>query len=86
MPALSLKRAKVTRTEFARHRHWRTPDGLAELVEIHWTDTAAREAYSDYWIIIVHAPALIIERRRTRKAAEKALAARINPTTRKGKR
>ena len=82
---LTLKRARVRRTEFARHRHWRTPDGRAELVEIHWTNPTAKEAYSDYWLAIVHAPALIIERRRTRKAAERVLAARINPM-RKGKR
>lgn len=83
MPLTLNRRARVKLTEFARHRHWRTPDGRAELVEIHWLNPAAKEAYPDYWLVIVHSPNLVIERRRTRKAAERALAARINPTSRR---
>jgi hypothetical protein len=82
MPALSLKRAKVTRTELTTARHYRTKDDLAELVEVRWHDP---RAYGSYWLAIVYQPRLLICRKRTRKAAEKALAARINPT-RKGKR
>lgn len=80
MTALTLtRRARVTRTELTTAKHWRTPDGQAELVEVRWHDP---RAYGRYWLAIVHYPRLLICRKRTRQAAEKALAARINPPTR----
>jgi hypothetical protein len=80
MPNVTLtRRARVERTELTTRRYWRTLDGRAELVQVDWIHPLA---YGRYWLIVIKSPRLIIERRRTKQAAMRSLAAKLNPLSR----
>lgn len=82
MSSLALsRRARVKRSELTTCRHYKTLDGRAELVEVRWHDP---RAYGVYWLAIIHDPP-IIQRRRTRKAAELVILSALNLNSRKDK-